>query len=115
MGSDRPAQLFIAYSSFLLARIKDFDSNFYQFRIQYPVMIDSDSRERFLAAHKLFLDETTTLEKFESARTLIQGINPKVDKALDACSKAIQKIENLRKSEVIELAAWNLPERTEEE
>src|SRR3989344_7211581 len=78
-------------------------------------MIDSDSRERFLAAHKLFLDETTTLEKFESARTLIQGINPKVDKALDSCSKAIQKIENLRKGEVIELAAGNLSERTEEE
>ena len=78
-------------------------------------MADSDANKRFLAAHKFLLGEATTFEEFEAIRTLVRGINPKVDKALDVCYEAFERIENLRKGEVIELSAESLSENTQEE
>lgn len=76
---------------------------------------NQDLREKFLAARKLLIGETTSIEKFESVRVLMKSLNPKVDKTLVACSKAISTIENLQKGDVISLSADNLPENTEEE
>lgn len=73
-----------------------------------------DSKRRFLAARKL-LDDSADIEKFESVRELIKGLNPKVDRLLDNCSEAISKIEKLQKGEVLELSADSLPDRTDEE
>lgn len=75
----------------------------------------SDTKQRYLEAYKLLSEESTTLEKFESIRKLIFGLNPKVDKILNSCSETLSKIEKLQKGEVIELTAEGLPEDTEEE
>ncbi|MBI2327875.1 hypothetical protein HYU92_06165 [Candidatus Curtissbacteria bacterium] len=79
------------------------------------MMTPSDSKERFLAAGRLLTQESTTIEKFEEIRKLIRGINPRVDRLLELCSDALSKIEKLKKGEVIELAAEQLPEKTEKE
>lgn len=76
-------------------------------------MIPLNSKERFLAASRLLAQETTTLEKFEEIRKLIGGINSKVDRLLELCSDALSKIEKIKKGEVIELVAEQLPEETE--
>ena len=73
------------------------------------------TRERFLAAYKLLSEETTNLEKFESVKKLIFGLNPKVDKILNTCSETLSKMEKVQKGEIIELTADQLPEDTEEE
>ena len=78
-------------------------------------MNPQDTQKRVLAAHKLLLEQTTTREKIESIRTLIRGINPRIDKAFDSCSKALSDYAKLQKGEVIELTLENLPEQTEEE
>lgn len=74
-----------------------------------------DSKERFLAAYKLLSEESTTLDKIESVRKLIFGLNPKVDKILNVCSDVLSKIEKLQKEEVIELTAEGLSEENEEQ
>lgn len=74
-----------------------------------------DTKARFIAASKLLAGETTTLEKFESIRDLIKGINPHVDRAVAQCSDALSKIERLSKGDVVQLSADALPENTEEE
>lgn len=74
-----------------------------------------DSQKRISAAEKLLAGESTTLERFESIRTLITGINPKVDQALTNCSKAFSTIENLQKGDLVELTAENLPAETSAE
>lgn len=78
-------------------------------------MDQNDTKERVIAAHKLFFEETTTRAKFESIRTLIKGIHPKIDSSLEACSNALTDLERLHKGDVIELSASHLPENTEEE
>ena len=78
-------------------------------------MDNADAKEKFLAASKLLVGETTTVEKFEEARKLVKGVNPRVDRLLEFCSEAISKIEKLQKGEVIELSAEALPDETEEQ
>lgn len=74
-----------------------------------------DQRKRIEAAYKILDQDSTSFEKFESARSLIQGINPHLDKLLESCSKELSKLQKLQKGEVIELSAEQLPEETEEE
>ena len=62
-----------------------------------------DTKTRILAAYKLLTEETTTQEKFESVRTLIKGIHPRVDAHLEKTSQALVHLERkkiwlLRKS-----------------
>lgn len=78
-------------------------------------MDHNDVKARFAAGQKLLLEETTTREKFESIRTLIKGINPSVDKALEHASRSLSDYEKLHKGEIIELAAEHLSENNEEE
>ena len=71
-----------------------------------------DTRKRLLAADKLLRGETTTRQKFESARILIKGINPKVDRAVDEVHKVLRRLEQIQDQKLIELTADNLPENT---
>jgi hypothetical protein len=73
-----------------------------------------EAKKRVLAAQELLNEQATTKAKFESVRTLIRGINPRIDGALNKCSKALTDLTKLQKGEVIELAAEHLPEDTEE-
>lgn len=67
------------------------------------------------ATENLLNEEKTSIEKFESIRSLIKGINPKIDKALALCSQELSKLRKLQKGEVIDLIVENLPEETKEE
>lgn len=69
-------------------------------------------REKIDAAYRLLTEETTTFGKFEKIRTLVKGLNPKIDKALTDASAVISKIRKIQKGEVIELAAEGLLEDT---
>lgn len=74
-----------------------------------------DTKKRVEAAYKLLTDETTSKEKFESIRTLIKDINPKLDSLLENTSKILSDIEKFQKGDTIILSAEHLPENTEEE
>lgn len=75
----------------------------------------SDSKQKVLAAHKLLQEDSTTKEKFESIKTLLNGVDPKIDETLEKVSKALSDLEKLEHGEVIELSAEHLPENTEKE
>ncbi len=73
------------------------------------------NREKIDAAMQLLLEDTTTIAKFEKVRTFIKGINPKIDHALETCSKGIKTLKKIQAGDVIELTAANLPEGTEKQ
>lgn len=75
----------------------------------------SNPREKIDAAIELLMGETTTVAKFEKIRTLVKGINPKIDTTLESCSKVIKKLKKISKAEVIELTTEALPEDTKEQ
>lgn len=74
-----------------------------------------DAKKRLEAAYKLLTEETTSRQKFESIRTLIKGLNPKIDSLLGTTSKALSDIDKFQKGDIILLSAEHLPENTEEE
>ena len=74
-----------------------------------------EAKKRLLAAQALLADETTTREKFNSIRTLIHGINPKIDKTLAKCEEELSTLEKLHNVAVIELTLEHLPEITEKQ
>lgn len=74
----------------------------------------TNTSDRIQAAVKL-LDADITLEKFENIKTLLSGINPKLDKILQNCSQTISTLENIKEGDVISLTAENLPDSTEQE
>lgn len=78
-------------------------------------MDSKDYQEKIKEAYTLLAENSTTLEKFESIRFLIKGINPRIDKVLDKCSKALSDYEKLEGGKVIELTIENLPRNTEKE
>jgi len=73
------------------------------------------SREKIRAALDLLMEETTSIAKFEKVRTIISGINPKIDKALNEVSSAIKNLKKIENIEVIDLSLEALPENTEKE
>lgn len=73
------------------------------------------SKEKIDAALQLMLDNTTTIAKFEKIRILLKGINPKIDNALETCSKGIKTLKRVQTGDIIELTATNLPEHTEKQ
>lgn len=75
-------------------------------------------RDRLRAADKLLQGETTTLGQVQSVRTILKGLNPKLDTLLTSCTNALSnldKLEKLQKGDVITLSAEVLPETTEKE
>ncbi len=69
-------------------------------------------REKIEAAYRLLTEETTSFDKFEKIRTLVKGLNPKIDKTLAEAAKIISKLKKIQKGEVITLAAEGLGEDT---
>ncbi|MBI4080178.1 MAG: hypothetical protein HY430_00215 [Candidatus Levybacteria bacterium] len=78
-------------------------------------MDQKEINSRIRAAYALLTEETTTREKFESVRTLIKGIHPKIDRALDDTSQTLSDYEKLHKGEIVELMVEKLPDNTEEQ
>ena len=75
-------------------------------------------QDRLRAADKLLRAEGTTLGQIESVKTLLKGLNPKLDTLLTSCSKAlsnVEKLEKLQQGDIITLSAEVLPETTEKE
>ena len=79
-------------------------------------MIDAEqTRKRLIAAHTLLLEPSTTHEKFISVRTLLEGINPKIDEALAGCDKLFSTFGKIESGDIVGLSADHLPENTEEQ
>src|SRR5579859_2932975 len=74
-----------------------------------------DLQKRMTAAFNLIAGPTTTIEKFEHARTLLEGVHPDLDAALKTCSEALDKIGKLERGELLHLSAEHMPETTEEQ
>lgn len=70
---------------------------------------------RYQEALKLLTQETTSIEKFESIKTILAGQNEKLDRILENCTGALLKIDNLAKGDVISLVADAIPAKSEEE
>lgn len=78
-------------------------------------MESKDYQEKIKKAYALLAENSTSLEKFESIRSLIKGINPKIDELLDKCSKILSDYKKLQEGKVVELTVENLPQGTEKE
>lgn len=77
-------------------------------------MRENDAQKRMQAAYKLVSNsEFFSLENLEAAKTLVAGINPKVDRAFDICVKALTKVEKVRQKDILQLSVEALPEKTE--
>lgn len=77
--------------------------------------MNSDYKKRIDSAYKLLSGTSTTVEKFESVRVLIKGVNPKIDVLLTECSKHLTTIGKIQANQIVELTAENLPEQTEKD
>lgn len=71
--------------------------------------------KRLLAAQELFLEPTTTLEKFRAVRVLVKGIHVGIDEKFEYTEKALVNLEKTLSLDVISLTTENLPEATEEQ
>lgn len=75
----------------------------------------ADTKKRLSAAYGLLSQSTTTLEKVRSLKSLISGINPKLDAKWAELDRYISTIEHIESGEVLDLAVESLPETTEEQ
>ncbi len=75
----------------------------------------AESQKRLSAALSLCSDMTLSREKITSLRTLIEGINPKVDKHLAECDAALSTVTKIQDGEIVQLTAEHLPENTDDE
>src|SRR5438552_2407168 len=79
-------------------------------------MNTSDTQKRIQAAWQLLSDTSIfSKETFDSVQTLVKGLNPKVDKALNTCFDALSKVEKIQNGDVVSLSIDTLPEETEEQ
>lgn len=78
-------------------------------------MVKTPVKDALGASYKLLSEDTTTIEKFESIRDLIEGFNPHVDRHLQTVSKALAHYQKLHNGEIIHLSAEHLPAHTEEQ
>lgn len=72
-------------------------------------------QKRLLAAEDLLRRRAIDASALASLRTLLSGIDPRLDKALAAASTAAKKVDNLQKGEVISFAIDSLPEFSPED
>lgn len=75
----------------------------------------ASQKQKIDAAYRVLSEESTTIEKFDSASKLLAGINPKIDNILSSCSKSLSALGKLQRGEIIELTAENIPSETEEQ
>ena len=78
---------------------------------KYP----SISQEKIRAALDLLMEETTTLQKLEKIKTLISGVNPRIDKTLTEISTIIKNLKRIENVDVIDLSLSALPETTDKD
>ena len=83
--------------------------------VQYSYMDRKEVQKRLLAAYSLLAEPTTTREKFNHVSTLIRGIHPHLDSALERSHEALSTLDKIVAGDVITLSAEHLPENTEEE
>lgn len=77
--------------------------------------MNNDFRKRVDAAYQLLTAATISKESFESIRTLLKGIHPRIDTPLETLSHQLSDYEKLYKGELLELGLENLPQDSEEE
>lgn len=78
-------------------------------------MTPSETKKRVVAVQKLFSESSSTIEKLKSVRTLLQGMNPRIDEILGRYETHLDMLENVEEETYIQLSAETLPENTEEE
>lgn len=74
----------------------------------------SDKHEKMMSAYQLLQTDSISLATFEHIRTLIKGFHPELDKKLEMCSQALDKLQKIESGDVISLSVEVLPEDTEE-
>lgn len=75
-------------------------------------ILTKQHRTQLEAAYVLLEGDTTTLEKFEKIKSLLMGINPGLDKKLDAAASALNHVKAAVSADVIHLTGHALPELT---
>lgn len=84
--------------------------------VRYNTRMDpKDVQKRLDAAHHLLAENTTSLQQFESVRTLLKGIDPTLDTALARYSRAISDITRLKDGDLIPVITENLPEEDQDD
>ncbi len=77
--------------------------------------MSDDFIKRLRAADELLSEKTTSLQKFESVRKMVKGINKDLDEKLEKTSRALKDFDKVKKDKWIELGAEKLPENTKEQ
>lgn len=75
----------------------------------------NEREEKIKTALALLAEESTTEEKVLKVVSLLKGINPKIDKHLEAADKIWGKIAKVKSGDVINLSFEELPEKTEKQ
>ena len=81
-------------------------------------MTDMDYKaieKRLQAAQSILQADTPSRATFDSLKTLLSDIHPRLDKLLGEAAKAFKHMEHIQKSDVIALIAEGLPETTPED
>ena len=71
--------------------------------------------DRIVAAQIVLNESATSVEKFSSVRSLLKGINPKLDALLGSAHTELSKLEKIHKGEIMELAVESLSADTEKD
>jgi hypothetical protein len=74
-----------------------------------------DYKARILAANKLLQEHTTSRQKFDAVRKLLQGTSTPIDNVLKDLSHAWEKLELIQRGDVIILSADHLPDDTHQQ
>lgn len=72
-------------------------------------------RKRLHAALELLDKRELNRATFDQVRTLLSGLNNKLDHTLESASKAYKQIEQMQKSDVVELVLESIPDVTPED
>lgn len=72
-------------------------------------------RAQLESAYELLLESTTTFEKIEKIKTLISGINPKLDREVDKMMAAFNHLKAAVDTNIVHLVGHTLPEGTEQQ
>lgn len=76
--------------------------------------IHPDTHKKMLSAYQLLRDGTISVSTFEHIRTIVKGIHPEIDKKMEICSHAFDKLQKIQSADFITLSAEGLPEDTED-
>ena len=71
--------------------------------------------KRLAAAHAILQADTINRATFDSLKTLLSGVNPKVDTLLASTGKAFKHADQLQKGDIIELTLEAWPDVTPED